>query len=157
MHSILQVVTACSVQQAVMQLQQTTMLEGENLWDCPLCKDKREAIRSTRFSSLPIVLIIHIKRFTTILPSQFFKNSIDVTCTSPLSVFEHVDEATYVKRTYNLRAIAHHSGSATSGHYTASVFDKQQDKWFKCNDKSVVAETAKANKKTPYLLFYVQT
>ena len=40
--------------------------------------------------------------------------------------------------------------------YTASVFDKKQDKWFNCNDKAVVAATSKANKKTPYLLFYVQ-
>ena len=155
-HSILQVVASCSVQQSIVQLQQTTMLEGENMWDCPLCKEKKEAIRSTRFSSLPTVLIIHIKRFTNILPSQFFKNSIDVSCTSPLSIFEHVDDAAYIKRTYNIRAIVHHSGTLDNGHYTASVFDKKQNKWFKCNDKAVVPETTKFNKKTPYVLFYVQ-
>ena len=154
--SILQVVAASSIQQAILQLQQTTMLEGENMWDCPLCKDKREAIRSTRFASLPTVLIVHIKRFTNILPSQFFKNSIDVSCSSPLTIFEHVDDDAYVKRTYNLRSIVHHSGTLNNGHYTASVFDLKQNKWFKCNDKAVVAETSKANKKTPYLLFYVQ-
>ena len=126
------------------------------MWDCPLCQEKRDAIRLTRFSSLPNVLIIHIKRFTNILPSQFFKNSIDVSCTSPLSIFEHVDDSAYVKRTYNLRAIVHHSGTLDNGHYTASVFDKKQNKWFKCNDKAVVPETTKTNKKTPYVLFYVQ-
>ena len=111
---------------------------------------------STRFASLPSILIIHIERFTHILPSQFFKNYIDVTCTSPLSIFEHVDDTTYLKRAYNLRAVVHHSGTMEDGHYTASVFDKKQDKWFNCNDKAVVAATSKANKKTPYLLFYVQ-
>ena len=155
-HSILQVVAASSVQQAITQIQQTTMLEGENMWNCPLCNEKREAIRSTRFASLPTVLVIHIKRFTNILPSQFFKNSIDVTCTSPISIFEHVDDSTYVKRTYNLRGIVHHSGTRENGHYTASVFDRKQNKWFKCNDKAVVAESSKTNKKTPYLVFYVQ-
>ena len=115
-HNILQVVASRSVQQAIVQLQQTTMLEGENMWSCPLCREKREAIRSTRLASLPTVLIIHIKRFTNILPSQFFKNSIEVSCSSPLSLFEHVDDDAYLKRTYNLRAIVHYSGTLENGH-----------------------------------------
>ena len=68
-HTILRVVAASSVQQALMQLQQTSMLEGESMWHGPSCNDKREAIRSTRFASLPSILIIHIERFTHILPS----------------------------------------------------------------------------------------
>ena len=156
MHSILQVVTASSIQQAIVQVQKTTMLEADNMWDCPLCNEKREAIRSTRFASLPTILIVHIKRFTSFLPSQFFKNSIDVVCSSPLAIFQQADDSTYVKRTYDLRAIVHHSGTIDNGHYTASVFAQEQNKWFKCNDKSVVPETSKTNKKTPYLLFYVQ-
>ena len=47
--------------------------EYENMWDCPLCKEKREAIRSTTLASLPTVLIIHIKRFTNIFLSNFSK------------------------------------------------------------------------------------
>ena len=156
MHSILQVVAASTIQQAIVQVQKTSMLEGDNMWDCPLCNEKKEAIRSTRFASLPTILIIHINRFTNILPSQFFKNTIDVACSSPLSIFEQVDDAAYVKRTYDLRAIVHHSGTIDNGHYTASVLDQKQNKWFKCNDKAVVPETSKTNKKTPYLLFYVK-
>ena len=50
-----------------------------------------------------------------------------------------------------------HSGNLDNGHYTAYVFDKKQNKWFKCNDKAVVTETTKTNKKTPYVLFMYKT
>lgn len=38
---------------------------GERIkgWNCPNCKDKREAIKKLDISKLPPVLVIHFKRF----------------------------------------------------------------------------------------------
>ena len=154
-HNIIRIVAASSIQQAVSCLQQTNMLEGENMWQCPQCNDKREAIMKTRFASVPAVLILQIERFTQISPTQTIKNTMAVSPNTPLTIFFQADDEIYSKSIYSLRAVVHHSGSMNSGHYTASVLDLKQKKWFKCNDKAVFEDTS-IDKKTSYLLFYVQ-
>jgi ubiquitin C-terminal hydrolase len=154
-HTIIRIVAACSVQQAISRLQETSMLDGENMWHCPQCNEKREAIRKARFASLPTVLILQIERFIQVSPTQTIKKNIAVSYNPSLNIFQQADDELYTKCTYSLRTVVHHSGSINSGHYTASVFVPKQNKWFKCNDKAVLADTS-IDKKTPYLLFYVQ-
>ena len=38
-------------------------LTGDNRWDCPRCKTKRDAVRTISLWKLPPVLIVHLKRF----------------------------------------------------------------------------------------------
>ncbi|KAJ2850944.1 ubiquitin-specific protease doa4 [Coemansia brasiliensis] len=45
---------------------ETEILDGENKWMCPQCKAKRPATKQLMISRLPLVLIVHLKRFSTI-------------------------------------------------------------------------------------------
>ncbi|KAJ1751918.1 ubiquitin-specific protease doa4 [Coemansia sp. RSA 1821] len=45
---------------------ETEVLDGENKWMCPQCKVKRPATKKLMISRLPLVLIVHLKRFSTV-------------------------------------------------------------------------------------------
>uniref|UniRef100_A0A915MBY7 ubiquitinyl hydrolase 1 n=1 Tax=Meloidogyne javanica TaxID=6303 RepID=A0A915MBY7_MELJA len=46
-------------------------------WDCPNCKSKQEATKTTKIWSFPKILIIHLNRFSSNL-GRFVKNEVDV-------------------------------------------------------------------------------
>ncbi|KAJ2160830.1 ubiquitin-specific protease doa4 [Coemansia sp. RSA 552] len=44
---------------------ETEILDGDNMWMCPQCETKRQATKKLMISRLPLVLILHLKRFST--------------------------------------------------------------------------------------------
>ncbi|KAJ2432264.1 ubiquitin-specific protease doa4, partial [Coemansia sp. RSA 2522] len=45
---------------------ETEILDGDNKWQCPRCQTKRKATKRLMIARLPLVLIVHLKRFSTI-------------------------------------------------------------------------------------------
>lgn len=106
-------------------------------WNCPNCKEKRDAIKKLDISKLPPVLVIHLKRFYADNDSnKSFKkrqNYVDF----PLNDLEMLP---YVARTeknngsnekhkYNLYSVSNHYGTMESGHYTAFCKSVNLKKW----------------------------
>jgi len=58
---------------------------------------------------------------------------------------------------YDLFAVAHHSGSAYGGHYTAHCRSPNNGQWYMFNDSRVSpAESFDIVTSTAYVLFYIR-
>ncbi|KAJ2863366.1 ubiquitin-specific protease doa4 [Coemansia asiatica] len=148
-----------SIYQCLNAFSEIETLDGENKWKCPRCKAKRRATKRLLVSRLPLVLIVHLKRFSTI---GHFREKLETNVVFPTQQLQMdpyvIGDVRHQSPTgYNLYAVANHYGTLSAGHYTASVFNGLRGQWNYFDDTRVspVAEDKVA---TPaaYLLFYVQ-
>jgi ubiquitin C-terminal hydrolase len=132
----------------------TTLEQVE--WDCTSCKHRSVPSRMLQISSLPKLLILHLKRFRQTLSGESRK--IETFIKFPIENLDLEEFISYKSRnpvrTYNLYAIINQKGSLSSGHYTAFV--KRKGRWFLCNDSHVtpVADPFNVVTSDAYLLFY---
>lgn len=148
------------------------VLDGDNSWYCPNCKQPRRTVKTMAISRLPPVLIIHLKRF------QRTWNSVDKLATPVRYPIHNLDLTAYWPATpivdphykkllrdlphrgqvppfiYDLGAVTVHQGTLKGGHYTAFV-KKAMKGWCYFDDANAtpVPETA-ALSRNAYLLFY---
>ncbi|TGZ76493.1 UCH-domain-containing protein [Ascodesmis nigricans] len=131
------------------------VLSADDPWFCPKCKEHRRATKKFELWKCPDILVVHLKRFSA---SRSFRDKIDVMIECPI---EGLDLAKRVGVTegkgmvYDLIAVDNHYGGLGGGHYTASVRNWYNGKWYYCDDSSV-RETSTTSVVTPaaYLLFY---
>lgn len=150
--------TRCHVRECLSHFSNPERIEAA--WECPRCKQKREADKKIVICKLPKMLIIHLKRFsldgrwrqklqTTV---DFPLNDLTVDCTNvlPQSAYEPMG----IKSTYNLCAVVNHYGSLDGGHYTAFCkLDNQ--KWYTFDDSNVTEmKDADVCGQAAYILFY---
>lgn len=144
-------------------------LEGEqlddlNAWYCPSCKKHVCALKMIALWSVPDVLILHLKRFqfeNCSVSNNLLRSKIDDTVKFPvdgLDLTKHVlgpidEDAPPV---YNLFGVSEHMGAtANSGHYTATVRNSKDSRWYRYNDAHVGETTGDAAVNGgAYLLFY---
>lgn len=144
-------------------------LEGEqldelNAWYCPSCKKHVCALKMIALWSVPDILILHLKRFTfdTCAQSgQVVRSKIDYNVDFPI---EQVDLTKHVlgpydkdsPPVYKLIGVSEHVGTtANSGHYTATVRNSVDNKWYRCNDSHIGRTSGEAAVTGgAYLLFY---
>lgn len=115
-------------------------------WDCPSCKQKRDAVKKLDISKLPPVLVIHLKRFYADPSSNSYRKKtlfVDFPVNS-LDINEYVARSekrrhtgSQLNTTYNLYAISNHYGSMESGHYTAYCRNNLLGDWYKYDDQTV--------------------
>ena len=101
------------------------------------------------------MLIIQLERYSFV-NGNTIKDQRHVNLTPPTLRIPHGTdgEISFVK-SYDLKAVINHSGTATSGHYWANVFDKNSGFWLKCDDTSVTKiKLEELNSSNSYLLFY---
>ncbi|KAI9475272.1 ubiquitin-specific protease doa4 [Coemansia sp. RSA 989] len=137
---------------------ETEILDGDNKWHCPHCRTKRKAAKRLMISRLPLVLIVHLKRFSTI---GHFREKLETNVLVPtqkLYMQNYVIPGHHQSTMYNLYGVANHFGTLSSGHYTASVFNGLRDQWNYFDDTRV-SPIPESQVATPaaYLLFFVQT
>jgi len=126
-----------------------------------------KATRSLNLEELPVILILHMKRFVydantggvqkTLKPVQF---SAELEIPKTVLSNETRDKFNSRQRQYKLFAVVCHNGrEATKGHYVTDVFHTGYGCWLHCDD-AVVTETADesvltpSQTSTPYILFY---
>ncbi len=143
--------------QLVLPLQQTNLtrcvekvqakedLLGVEQYDCIGCKKKVDAEKTTTFTSLPRLLILHLSRFN----NDLTKNTNDVLLPHELMV---------AGEKYQSKAVVNHLGGYGNGHYTAYV-KGTNDKWYRYDDLSdkngvpQVDDWQNACKNNGYLVF----
>ncbi|KAJ2816013.1 ubiquitin-specific protease doa4, partial [Coemansia erecta] len=106
---------------------ETELLDGDNKWLCPRCKTKRKATKRLMIARLPLVLIVHLKRFSTI---GHFREKLETNVLVPtkrLHMQNYVIQGQHPSTMYNLYGVANHFGTLSGGHYTASVFNGLRD------------------------------
>ncbi len=144
-------------------------LEGEqldemNAWYCPGCKKHVCALKMIALWSVPDILILHLKRFqfeSCSVSNNILRSKIDDTVKFPI---DNLDLSNYVlgpidddaPPVYKLFGVSEHVGTtATSGHYTATVRNCKDDRWYRYNDAHVGETTGDAAVTGgAYLLFY---
>ncbi|KAJ3222103.1 ubiquitin-specific protease doa4, partial [Chytriomyces hyalinus] len=114
-------------------------LVGDNGWNCPLCKCKRNAEKTMSIVKLLIILLVHLKRFSFEGP---FKSKIDTFVDFPV---ESMNLGKYLpdsggrldSSVYDLYAVSNHGGTLEAGHYTATVHDSSNNSWRNFSDSQV--------------------
>ncbi|KAJ1855816.1 ubiquitin-specific protease doa4 [Coemansia sp. RSA 1822] len=138
---------------------ESEILDGDNKWMCPVCQTKRAATKRLMIARLPLVLIVHLKRFSTV---GHFREKLETNvqiptmnlCLQKYVTFGEGEQST----SYNLYAVANHFGSMSSGHYTASVSDGLNGQWNHFDDtRSSVIHESQVATPAAYLLFFVRT
>ncbi|KAL7749620.1 ubiquitin-specific protease doa4 [Sorochytrium milnesiophthora] len=139
------------------------VLDGDDAWHCPRCKQPRRSTKSFAITHLPDILVIHLKRFSYAGP---FRNKLDTFVDCPV---ESLDLNNYLVPlqqqqhqaggySYDLYAVANHFGGLDGGHYTAAVKHNVLKRWHYFNDSrvSVLGESQKVVSEAAYNLFYVR-
>ncbi|XP_050556044.1 ubiquitin carboxyl-terminal hydrolase 8 isoform X2 [Spodoptera frugiperda] len=127
-------------------------------WNCPNCKEKRDALKKLDISRLPPVLVIHFKRFY-VDPKEYMCNAYRKKQTYIDFPLEELDMRHFAHcggpHAYNLYAVSNHYGSMEGGHYTAYCKSSVYGKWYKYDDH-VVTEIPPSEVKSSaaYILFY---
>lgn len=145
-----------------------TLLDEDNKWYCPKCKEFVCADKKLDIWSLPKCFIINFKRFAARRNNRGYKKIEtniefdEIVDFSPYVVGEHHhkindDDLNGSKKMllYKLYAVIHHNGQLNGGHYTAHSFVESQNKWFFFNDTVVKESTQQAvHQSSAYILFY---
>ncbi|KAL6453417.1 UBP12 Ubiquitin carboxyl-terminal hydrolase 12 [Candida maltosa Xu316] len=134
------------------------ILGEHDLWYCPSCKDHKRATKTIQLWNTGDILTIHLKRFHS---ARAFSDKIDVLVDFPI---EGLDMSQYVANPnltvddciYDLIAVDNHYGGLGGGHYTASVKNFRDNKWYYFNDSRVteIGNPEEVIANSAYLLFY---
>ncbi|KAI8922709.1 hypothetical protein BC831DRAFT_474792 [Entophlyctis helioformis] len=114
-------------------------LDSANQYFCNSCNAKQDADRSIRLSRLPKMLNFQINRFR-FDPKLMAKKKINKPIYFPrrIDMSPHVAGSEPNSLVYELQAVLLHRGwSANSGHYVASVFCPETNKWCMFDDDHV--------------------
>ncbi|KAI5645898.1 ubiquitin carboxyl-terminal hydrolase domain-containing protein [Phthorimaea operculella] len=133
-------------------------LNGETIpgWNCPACKEKRDAVKKLDISRLPPVLVIHFKRFGFFMDKESFTKKMTY-IDFPLTDLDMKPFAPYAPTAsvYDLYAVSNHYGSMASGHYTAFCKSSMYSKWYHYDDHAINEIPASDVKSSAaYILFY---
>lgn len=131
------------------------VLSAEDPWYCPRCKEHRRASKKFELWKCPDILVVHLKRFSS---SRSLRDKIDAMIDCPiegLDLSKRVGITEGKPMLYDLIAVDNHYGGLGGGHYTGSVKNWIDGKWYYCDDGSV-REINPNLVVTPaaYLLFY---
>ena len=112
------------------------ILSEENAWYCSRCKELRRASKTLEIWTVPDILVIHLKRFSS---NRVLRDKVDVLVDFPtegLDLTDRVGLHENKEMVYDLFAVSNHYGGLGGGHYTAfaqNFFDK---KWYEYNGMS---------------------
>ncbi|KAK4051307.1 hypothetical protein OIO90_004788 [Microbotryomycetes sp. JL221] len=141
-----------SLKQALSQFTRADQLKGANKYKCEKCKKLVNAEKRFTIDRAPMVLTIHLKRFTP--TGRKIIEQIDYN--EQLRLGPYMSDSS-TSPAYRLFGVIYHSGGGPhSGHYTATV--KGSDgRWYNMNDESVTkTNAAPTNKRNAYILFYAR-
>ncbi|BGP18896.1 hypothetical protein JCM10213_005519 [Rhodosporidiobolus nylandii] len=142
---------ADSLKAALENLVKVDRLTGGNKYKCEKCKKLVNAEKSFTIEDAPLVLTIHLKRFTPLGR----KISGLVKYPEKLALGGYMSDPS-LNPSYRLYALILHSGGGPhSGHYTAYV-RSSQGKWHDMNDESVSSCPPPMMERNAYVLFYMR-
>jgi hypothetical protein len=118
-------------------------LDVNNKWRCEGCGQDSCAFHQARIVSAPQTLVLQIKRFT----QDGEKDS------AAIEVGERIDLERFTEggdAVYDVRGVVRHSGSRSSGHYTAVC--KRACCWMRYNDQKIMDAPGPGVSETAYLV-----
>ncbi|KAF7301885.1 Ubiquitin carboxyl-terminal hydrolase [Mycena indigotica] len=140
------------VRGALHKFTEVDTLNGADKYKCEKCKKPVVATKGFSVHEAPMVLTVHLKRFTP----MGRKLSNVVKYEEQLSLKPYMSEGQYGP-TYSLYGVICHAGSGpNSGHYYAHV-KAPSGRWMEMNDETVTSDPrAPLDLKNAYILFYLR-
>ncbi|KAL5700248.1 ubiquitinyl hydrolase 1 [Ranunculus cassubicifolius] len=130
-------------------------LVPEDMWNCPQCKEQRQASKKLDLWRLPEVLVIHLKRFSY---NRSMKHKLETYVNFPIHDFDltnYVAAGNNKRQMYELYALSNHYGGMGSGHYTAHIKLVDDNRWYNFDDNHVSPINEEDVKSAAaYVLFY---
>lgn len=133
------------------------VLGDHDLWYCPRCKDHKRATKTIQIWKTGDILAFHLKRFSS---ARAFSDKISMVVDFPIEGLDMNDYVASNEKSnsliYDLVAVDNHYGGLGGGHYTASVKNFRDDKWYYFNDSGVseLNDPSDCISGAAYLLFY---
>ncbi|KAJ3018546.1 ubiquitin-specific protease doa4 [Thoreauomyces humboldtii] len=145
------------IQECLDKFVEEEILDGNDAWRCPRCKVPRRTTKRLTIARLPVILLVHLKRFYFSGP---FRDRVDTYVEFPLL---NLDLTNYLGAprepfVYDLYGVSNHFGGLNGGHYTAQVRNSYKaNQWFNFDD-SRISPTDARSVQTPaaYILFYIR-
>ncbi|KAF7352580.1 Ubiquitin carboxyl-terminal hydrolase [Mycena venus] len=140
------------VRAALRKFVQPDMLKGADKYKCEKCK--KPVVAEKRFSvhEAPMVLTVHLKRFTPM--GRKIGNHVDYE--ERLTLKPYMSEGQHGPAYSLYGVICHAGGGPNSGHYFAYV-KSRSGRWCEMNDESVSPDVpTPVNLKNAYILFYLR-
>lgn len=109
------------------------VMSGDNAWYNDKTSKYQDVTRQISFWSLPNVLIIDLKRWST---SGNKKQNLVTTPLTDLDLSKYVKGYNKNSYVYDLYGVANHSGGSSGGHYTAYV-KNANGLWYEFNDTNI--------------------
>ena len=129
-------------------------MTGSSQWFCPRCKCSRDAVKKIDIWKVPVILLIHLKRFSF---DGYDHRKITATVDFPLNQLDmgHFTQGPSDHKNFNLYAVSNHYGSMEGGHYTAYGKNPHNHAWFKFDDHEVSSiSSSEVKSSAAYILFY---
>ncbi|XP_013771901.1 ubiquitin carboxyl-terminal hydrolase 10-like [Limulus polyphemus] len=155
------------VESVLAALEHLTSKESIQGYTCTKTKQEVEASRRITLEELPLVLVLHFKRF--VYDKDGGSKKVDkcaeyaVTLDLTGDILSQEVRSKYSHkslRTYKLFAVVYHEGKeAVKGHYITDVYHAGSGGWLRCDDRTItpITETQLLRyspPRVPYLLFY---
>ncbi|KAH9482542.1 Ubiquitin carboxyl-terminal hydrolase 36 [Psilocybe cubensis] len=126
-------------------------LKGSDKYKCEKCQKHVNAEKNFTIHEAPLVLTVHLKRFSPLGKKISHPLSYD----QELSLQPYMSDGQFGP-TYSLYGvICHAGGGPNSGHYYAFV-KSREGRWAEMNDESVSSTSLPTDKRNAYMLFYIQ-
>jgi len=132
------------------------LLDTNNMWYCPRCKDHKMASRETLLNRVPPVLVVHlrrVKKVTQKYSNHFTKivTKVDIPLEWDLAPFVLQPTSDY---RYSLFGVVNHFGNLNGGHYTSFVLSEDGN-WHLYDDETVrKVRPEEVSSAAAYVLFY---
>ncbi|KAJ3533085.1 hypothetical protein NMY22_g7477 [Coprinellus aureogranulatus] len=140
-----------TVKEALKKFVAIDFLKGADKYKCEKCKKPVTAEKRFTIHEAPIVLTVHLKRFSPLGRKIGHQVEYD----ERLNLQPYMSEGSFGP-TYTLYGvICHAGGGPNSGHYYAFVKSKD-GRWHEMNDESVHTVPPPLHRKSAYMLFYMQ-
>lgn len=122
-----------TLQECFTESSKSEVLSEDNAWYCSRCKELRRATKTLELWTVPEILIVHLKRFST---QSRLRDKIDILVDFPiegLDLTERVGLPEDKPLTYDLFAVDRHFGGLGGGHYTANAKNFMDGNWYDYN------------------------
>ncbi|KAJ4479262.1 cysteine proteinase [Lentinula aciculospora] len=126
-------------------------LKGADKYKCEKCKKHVNATKKFSIHDAPVVLTVHLKRFSPMGSKIGHMVSYD----EQLSLGPYMSEGQYGPNYSLYGVICHAGGGPHSGHYYAYVRSRE-NRWYEMNDDLVTTASTPTRNKNSYILFYIK-
>lgn len=126
------------------------ILSENDAWYCPRCKEHRRASKKFELWSVPDILVVHLKRFSS---EGRFRDKVDAHVDFPVTDLDINDRVVVHEKgkdlVYDLFAVDNHYGGLGGGHYTAFAQNFDNGEWYEYNGMSSRSRRLSTNPPQP--------